>query len=94
MILYIEQSGSIYTNWGWFVSERTAEEIRQYLKTKVGCDSESSVYDCLKDKPLAEIEKYRSEYDRSSGKTVWHPYPDNDFFNADVIHENYTFPTK
>ena len=69
--------------------------INGFLRQKAGCAQEVPVFECLKDKTLDEIEGYRSEYEATAGiLTQWHPVPDNDFFAADVIYENYTFPTR
>ena len=91
----LSQSGSLYNDWGWFLSEKRITEINDFLRQKAGCAQEVPVFECLKDKTLDEIEGYRSEYEATAGiLTQWHPVPDNDFFAADVIYENYTFPTR
>ena len=70
-------------------------ELNDFLRRKAGCDLETPVFKCLKDKTVDEIEGYRFEYEATAGiLSQWHPRPDNDFFSADVVNENYTFPTR
>ena len=91
------QSGSLFTDWGWFLSERRAGEIRDFIKDKAGCLSNTLVYDCLRGRTAKEVQAYRLQYDLSVGnfaQTQWHPYPDNDFFSSDIVLENYNFPIR
>ena len=69
--------------------------MRDFIKDKAGCLSNTLVYDCLRGRTAKEVQAYRLQYDLSVGnfaQTQWHPYPDNDFFSSDIVLENYNFP--
>lgn len=69
--------------------------LNHFLRQKGGCALNMPIFECLSNKTIEEIESYRSAYDTSVGVlTQWHPRPDNDFFNADIVNGNYTFPTR
>lgn len=92
----VSQSGPLYTDWGWFLSEKESANITKFLKYKTNCTSKNSVYDCLRDKSLDEIEGYRTEYATGSYPffNPWHPTPDNFFFNENITKEDYNFVNK
>ncbi|XP_067946461.1 acetylcholinesterase-like [Watersipora subatra] len=83
----IQQSGSLYTDWGWYTSERQWKEIVEGIKEKGNCQSSESVYDCLSGLSLEKIYALVSSNDMANN--FWHPMPDNDFFSSDVMNEDY-----
>jgi len=75
--LYL-QSGSLYTDWGWFNSENKLFEIRESIKNQHNCSKDESVYKCLENKSVDEL--LSTVVTDNPLVNHWHPVPDDDFF--------------
>ncbi|XP_067937851.1 putative inactive carboxylesterase 4 [Watersipora subatra] len=83
----IQESGSLYTDWGWYTSERQWKEVVEGIKRKTNCQSSESVYDCLSGLSVKEV--YAVLPANNAYSNLWHPMPDNDFFSLEVMNDGY-----
>ena len=86
-LFFYLQSGSLYTDWGWYLSERRLHDLAEGIKQRSNCPSFESIYECLKKKSVEEI---FAALPSNPVIDLWHPTPDNDFFPTSVVNESYT----
>jgi len=55
IIYFYLQSGSLYTDWGWFNSENKLFEIRESIRNQHNCSKDESIYKCLENKSVDEL---------------------------------------
>ena len=80
------QSGSLYTDWGWYLSDNERKRIVEQIKRENKCPSLQSVFQCLEGMSADEI---LSIYPYGISQIPWHPVPDDDFFPSDVTNLSY-----
>jgi len=81
------QSGSLYTDWGWFNSKNQLFEITESIRNQHNCSKDESVYKCLENKGIDEL--LSTVVTDNPLVYHWHPVPDDDFFPGYASQEVY-----
>ena len=90
------QSGSLYSSWSWFLTEKLNNDVRRQIRQETDCCANltSSIYLCLEDMSAAEVMKLRATVEEGRWSSLWLPNPDNDFFADSINDEDYAFPNE
>ncbi|KAF6017686.1 CES5A [Bugula neritina] len=83
----IQESGSLYTDWGWFNSKNQLFEITESIRNQHNCSKDESVYKCLENKSVDEL--LSTVVTDNPLVNHWHPVPDDDFFPGYASQEVY-----
>jgi len=83
----IQQSGALFDDWGWHLSENIIAENNELLKQSLNCSLADSVYQCTSGLSGEDVCNAVASIDKIAFSSI--PTADADFFPDDITKQSY-----